>query len=123
MSLVGDDHDIPAAAEERKFVALLLGEELLNGGEDDATRCDLELLTEVGAALHLNWFLAQKRVAPAERTEELVIEVIPVGQDDQRRVLHFRGKDDLPCVKNHRQRLPTALRVPDDADAPVPRGA
>ena len=38
-----------------------------------------------------------------------------------RRVLHRRVQDDAPGVEGHRQALARALRVPDDADAPVAR--
>ena len=36
--LVGDDHDVAPLGEHRVAVALLLGQELLDGGEDHAAR-------------------------------------------------------------------------------------
>ena len=56
-----------------------------------------------------------------ERAEELVVQVVAVGDDDQRRVLHRRVEDDAAGVERHRQALARALGVPDDADAPVAR--
>ena len=49
--LVGDDDDVAPVGEHRMAVALLLGEELLDGGEDHAAGGHLQLLAQVGAAL------------------------------------------------------------------------
>ena len=54
-----------------------------------------------------------------EVLEELVVEVVAVGQDDDRGVLHGRVLDELARVERHGQAFAGALRVPDDADAPV----
>ena len=51
--------------------------------------------------------------------EELVVEVVAVGQNDQRRVFHLRVLDDLTGVERHQQALAGALRVPDDAHLAV----
>ena len=50
-------------------VSLLLGEELLNGGEDDTAGLDRELVAKVGAALGLGWRLAQEVLAAGECAE------------------------------------------------------
>ena len=49
--------------------------------------------------------LAQQRVAAAEGAEELVVHVIPAGDDDQARVLHRRLEHDPPGVERHREAL------------------
>ena len=63
--------------------------------------------------------LAQQVLAHAERAEELIVEIVAVGQHDQRRVLHRRMLDDLARVERHQQALAGALRVPDHADLAV----
>ena len=62
-------------------------------------------------------------LAARERAEQLVVEVVAVGQHDDRRVLHRRVQDDAPGVERHRQALAGALRVPDHAAAAVALGA
>ena len=57
----------------------------------------------------------------AERAEELVVQIVAVGDDDDGRVLQLGLGDDLAGVEGHRQALAAALRVPDHADAPVAR--
>ena len=54
--------------------------------------------------------------------EQLVVEIVAVGQHDQRWVLHRRVLDDLAGVERHQQALAGALRVPDDADLAVAAG-
>ena len=60
-----------------------------------------------------------RSLAAREGAEELVVEVVAVGEHDEGRVLHRRVADDAAGVEGHRQALARALRVPDDADAPV----
>ena len=62
-----------------------------------------------------------RSLAAGEGAEELVVEVVAVGEDDDGRVRHRRVQDDAAGVEGHRQALARALRVPDDADAPVAR--
>ena len=119
MRLVGDDHDVAALRQQRVAVALLLGEELLDGGEHHAARLDREFRAQIGPALRLHRRLPQQVPAAREGAEELVVEVVAVGQHDDGRVLHRRFADDPPGVERHRQALARALGVPDDADAPV----
>ena len=81
----------------------------------------LQQLAQVRAALGLHRRLAQQVLAAREGAEELVVEVVAVGEHDEGRVLHRRLADDAPGVEGHRQALARALRVPDHADAPVAR--
>ena len=59
--------------------------------------------------------LAQQVLAHAEGAEQLVVQIVAVGQHHQRRVLHRRVLDDLARIERHQQALARALRVPDDA--------
>ena len=119
VSLVGDDHDVPAIREDRVAITHLRGEELLDRREDDPARGDRELRSKVGPVLGLDGILAEQIATAGERPEELVVEIVAVGQDDDRRVGH-RGFEDHPAgVEGHRQALARTLRVPDDADPPI----
>ena len=100
-------------------IALLFGEELLDGGEDYAAGVDRELAAQVGAALGLGWRLAQELLAAGEGAEELVVEVVAVGEHDDGRILHRRLADDGAGVEGHGEAFAGALGVPDDTDAAV----
>ena len=82
-----------------------------------------QLRAQVGAVGGLHRRLAQQVAAAREGAEELVVEVVAVGEHDERRVRHRRVQDHAAGVEGHRQALAGALRVPDDADAPVARVA
>ena len=117
--LVGDDHDVAAVGERRMTVAPLLGQELLDGGEDHAARVHRELAAQICPALGLGRRLAQDVLAAGEDAEELVVEVVAVGEDDDGRVLHRGVAGDCSRVEGHGEALPRALGVPHDADAVV----
>ena len=119
MRLVGDDDDVAAAGEHRVAIPLVLREKLLDGGEDDAAHLDGKLGAQVRPAGGLHRRLAQQILAPREGAEKLFVEVVAVGQHDHGRVGHRLLADDAPGVEGHRQALPRALRVPDDADPPI----
>ena len=117
--LVGDDDDVAAVGEHRVFGFAGLGRELLDGGEHDAAggtgQCFLQILPAFG----LPGGMADKIAAHRERSEQLVIEIVSVGDYHNGRVLHHRVGDDLSGVERHEQALSGALCVPDYADAPV----
>ena len=75
------------------------------------------------AVLGLLRRLPQQVLAHAEGAEQLVVEIVAVGQDHERRVFHRRVLDDLPGVEGHQQALAGALRVPDHADLAVAAAA
>ena len=79
----------------------------------------MSFAAKIGAVGGLHRRLAQQVAAAGEGGEELVVEVVAVGEDDDGRVLHRRVKDDAPCVERHRQALARPLRVPDHPDPPV----
>ena len=107
--------------EGRVGIAYLLGEELLDGGEDHAAGIHRELAAQVGAALRLHRRLAQKVLAARKGAKELVVQVVTVGEDDGGRVLHGRLADDGPGIEGHGQALARTLRMPDHPDAAVAR--
>ena len=117
--LVGDHHDVAAVGQQRVPVPFLLGEELLDRGEDHAARCDGELRPQVRAARGLRRRLAQEVAAPGEGAEELVVEIIAIGEHDDGGIAHGGLADDAAGVERHGQALARALGVPDDADAAV----
>ena len=102
-------------------VAPLFGEELLDGGEDDAARFDRELAAQVRPAVRLHRRLAKQVPAAREGAEELIVEIVAVGQHHHGRVGHRRLADDASGIEGHGEALAGALGVPDDADAPVAR--
>ena len=108
---------------QRGPIVLLLGEELLDGGEHHAAGFHREPGAQIRPARGLHGRLAQQVGAAREGGEELVVEVVAVGQHDDGGVLHRRLADDAPGIEGHGQALARALGVPDDADAPVARRA
>jgi hypothetical protein len=62
-------------------------------GDDDATAADAELLAQVSAAGGLDGILTQQVASAGEGSEELVVQVVPVGDHDDGGVLHHRMED------------------------------
>ena len=119
VGFVGDENDVAPLREQREFIPVFFGHELLDGREDDSPTGDLEQVFEVGAAGGLLRGLAQEFLPAREDVEQLIVEVVAVGQHDQRRVRQRRMLNDLAGVEQHRQALAAALRVPDHPDAAV----
>ena len=117
--LVGNDDDVAAPAERLEPAALFLGEELLQGGEDDAAGLAGEQLAHLRAGLCLDRVLPQQLVAQREGGEELLVQVVAVREHHDGGVAHERLADDAPGIERHGERLARALRVPHDADALV----
>jgi hypothetical protein len=116
---VGDDDDVAPLREHGMPVALLFGQEFLDGGKDHAARRHGEPGTQIGAVGGLHRRLAQEVLAAREGAEELIVQVIAIGEDDDRGVRHQRLADHTPGIESHGQALARALRMPDHADAPV----
>jgi hypothetical protein len=74
--LVGDDDDVAPVRDHRVAIALLPGQELLDGREHDAARRHGR--PQVNAVLGLHRRLAQEVPAAREGVEELVVQVVAV---------------------------------------------
>lgn len=83
VGFVGDEDDVVAIAQLLILAAPFVGGKFLDGGEDDATGGDLKFGFEVGAIAGLGGYLAQQIGTFRERTEELVVQVVAIGEDDQ----------------------------------------
>ena len=57
----------------------------------------------------------QEAMENIELIKELVVQIVAIGDDNDRWVLQFRSSHKLPCVEGHQQALPRALRMPDHA--------
>ena len=60
-------------------------------------------------------------MAPLELSEELVIEIIPVSQHDECRILHRRMTGHPSGIEEHREALAASLRMPDDSGTAISR--
>ena len=116
---VSDDHDIGSRRKHRMRVALLFGEKLLDVSDDHTARFDRELAAQIGPAVRLHWRLAQQVLAARKGAEELVIQVIAVGQHDDGGVFHGLLADDAPGIEDHSQTFARPLGMPDHTDTPV----
>ncbi len=96
-------------------VAHLIGKELLDGRENDASGGSVQQFSQIRPVFRLNRSLPEQLPAAGERSKQLAVEVVPVRQDDDRRIFERGVQDDAAGVKGHRQALAGPLRVPDDA--------
>jgi hypothetical protein len=71
----------------------------------DASAADLEEVAQLVATIRLLGLLADDFEAAVELSEELVVEVVAVGQDDDGRVLHGRVLGYPAGVEEHREAL------------------
>ncbi len=93
--------------------------EFLYRREDHAAARHLQQFAQPLPALRLHRHLAQHFVAALELAEELVVQVVAVGQQHQCRILHRRMPHDARGVEQHGKALAATLRVPDHARAAV----
>ena len=121
VGFIGDDHDVAPLGQDRVGVPFLIGEELLDGGEHHPARFHRQFAAQVGPACGLAGGLAEQVLATGEDAEQLVVQVVAVGEDDDGRVFHGRFADDSPGVERHGQAFSRSLRVPHHSDAPVAR--
>ena len=118
VGFVGDDDDV-LARRERRQLGVFLRQKLLDRGEDHAAAGDGEQFAELVPTVGLHGRLAEDFVAALKLPKELIVEIVAVGEDDERRVLHHRVPHDACGVEEHRKTLPRTLRVPDDTGAAV----
>ena len=121
--LVGHDDDVAAVAQQRVHIAFRIGAEFLDGGEDHAASRALQQLAQLGAGIGLLRRLAEELAATGEGAEELIVQVVAVGEHDDGRVCHGRFEDELAGEEEHGQALAGALGVPDDAALVVAVGS
>ena len=88
--------------------------------EDHAAGCHLQQFLHFTAIIGLHRLLPQQFMATGERAEELVVQVVAVGDNHQRRICHLGMPNHFAGVEGHRQTLSASLRVPNDANAAIP---
>ena len=112
VGFVSDDDDVATIGELIVNVAVV-GLEFLDGGEDDPAGADFEQGFELVAGFGLAGGLAQELFGAGEGVEELVVEVVAIGDDEDGGVV--KGEDDLSGVEDHGEGFAGALGVPDDS--------
>ncbi len=117
--LVGHDDHVAAVGQHREALFPAFGRELLDRREDDPARGPRQQTLQIFAALGLLGVLAEKVLAEAECRGELVVQVVAVGQHDDRRVRKLRRLNRQPGEERHQEALSRSLRVPDHADLAV----
>ncbi len=122
--LVGEHEDVAGGRQQRdtprvraaawRIARRLELLELLHGRQDRLPRRPREQLAQVAHALGP---LGVGEAAGDEGLGDLLVEVLAVGDDHERRVLVRRVAPELQREPQHREALARALRVPDDAAA------
>ena len=120
MGFVRNDHNVPSVGQFREAEFFTFGKKLLHRGKHNAARSNSQEFAQMSPVSRLFRRLSQELAAPSERTEQLIVQIVAVGNDDQCRVSHLRAPDDAPGVKCHSQAFARPLRVPDYAAAFVP---
>ena len=123
VGFVSDEDDVAAIAQHCVLAAPVVGGEFLDGGEDDAAGGYLELGFEVGAIFSLLGRLPQQVLAAGEGGEELVVEVVAIGEHHQGGVGHLGMLDDFAGVEGHGKAFAGALGMPDDPGAAIAFGS
>jgi hypothetical protein len=85
--------------------AIAFWEKLLNRGKDHATGGDGQQLLQVSPVVGLYGLLSQQLLTSAESAEQLVVEVIAVGQHDDGWIPHRQVLNQLPRIESHREAL------------------
>lgn len=119
--LIGNNHNIAPYREPRMGVPLLFREKLLNSSKYHAPGRHRQFLTQISAVARLCWRLTQQILTTRKRAKELIIEIVAIRQNDNRRILHRRIADNSPGIKSHSQTLTRPLRMPHHANALIAR--
>ena len=117
MGLVRHDHDIPPLGQG--LTAFL---KFLHGREDDAvglTAC--QQFCQVLTARGVLGCLPQEILAPGKLAVELVVQIIPVSDNNDGRT--FQRLLQTVGVEDHGQRFSTALGMPEYAAFPISPGS
>ena len=76
-----------------------VGLEFLDGREYHAAGSNLEEILELIPVCRLHRFLPQELFGRGKGIKELIVQIVPVGDDEHGGVIH--GKDDLAGIENH----------------------
>ena len=120
---VRDNDDVVTLGQAAEVFLAFIGKEFLRRRENHAAAGNLQELAQVVPVFGLDRRLPQQFLTPRERPEQLIVQIVPVGDDHDGRVLHRSMRHQPARIERHRQRLAGPLRVPDHADAPVTRRA
>jgi len=113
---IGDHDDVVAVGEHREAVFIFTGHELLDGGEDDAAGGPVaQFVAQVLPGSGLHRLIAQQVLRQREDAEQLAVQIIAVGDDDDGWVLHRRVLHHLCGKAGHGDALAAALGMPNDA--------
>ena len=110
--LVGNHHDVPPFGEGVVGCCSILGKEFLDGGEDDAATGHLQQLFQLIPAFGLHGFLPQQLSGGGEGAEQLVVEVVAVGEHHDGGILHLGRNDQFAGKEDHAQAFSRSLRMP-----------
>jgi len=73
----------------------------------------------MSSALRLNGWLTQQVLTAREHAEELIVQIVSIGQHDERRVFHRNLADDALGIEDHSQAFTASLCIPNHAHPPV----
>ena len=121
MRLVGDDDDVAAIGEHGHLRLALPQPELVDQREDVAV-VGAQQLAQVGGGVGVDVRLAADRAGVDERAVELIVELLAVGDHDERPPAGDEA-EHLLREPQHREALACALRVPEDAELLIARRA
>jgi len=98
----------------------LLGEELLDSGEHHPSGSHIQQGLQMFSRFSLHRRLPEELMTGAECVVQLIVKVVAVRDDDERRIGKYRMLYHHSGVEGHGEGLAGALRVPYDAYPPVP---
>ena len=119
--LVRHHDDVLPLAHGRQFVLALGCREFLDGGEDHSARGSIKLGAKIIAAVGLDRFLPDKVAAHRERAEQLIVQIVAVGDDDDGGVFQSRIANEQASVESHQQAFARSLSMPDHAYSLIAR--
>ena len=70
------------------------------------------------AIVRLHRILSEQVSRPGKRPKQLIVQIISVGNDDDRRIV--QALDDLPRVEHHGEALSRTLGVPNHTAFSIP---
>src|SRR5208283_1205444 len=86
MRLVSDYDDVFTLGQGRIFPTFCFREEFLDGCKHNSPGCYRQEFLQILTIPSLNRFLSQEFMTPGECAEQLVIEIVPIGDHHNSRV-------------------------------------